>query len=146
MKKKKTVLFLCSGNSCRSQMAEGFLRREAGDRFEVLSCGLEARPVHPLTIEVMQEVGIDLVADGHRPQVAGDYLGKISVAYLIIVCDRAARNCPKTWPGALNRLIWPFDDPARAAGEREWQLAEFRRVRDEIAARIREWLQGDGVR
>lgn len=137
---KKTVLFLCSGNSCRSQMAEAFLRREAGDRFEVFSCGLEAEPIHPLTVEVMREAGIDLVAEGHRSQSVGDYLGSISVAHLIIVCDRAARDCPKIWPGALNRLVWPFDDPALAEGDEEFRRSEFLRVRDGISARISLWL------
>lgn len=69
---KKTVLFLCSGNSCRSQMAEAFLRREAGDQFEIFSCGLEAEPIHPMTIEVMEEVGIDIIGDGHTSQVVSD--------------------------------------------------------------------------
>ena len=142
---KKTVLFLCSGNSCRSQMAEAFLRREAGDRLEVFSCGLEAEPIHPMTIEVMREVGIDLVAAGHSSQVVSDYLGKISVAHLIIVCDRAARNCPKIWPGALNRIVWPFDDPASVEGDQDGKLAEFRRVRNEIETKIKQWLKSDAA-
>jgi len=126
-----------------AKMAEAFLRRQAGDQFEVFSCGLDAEPIHPMTIEVMREVGIDLVADGHRSQAVSDYLGKISVTHLIIVCDRAARDCPKIWPGALNRLSWPFDVPAWAGGGRERQLTEFRRVRDEIAARVQTWLRDE---
>lgn len=138
--RKQAVLFICGGNSCRSQMAEAFLRRHGGDQFDVHSCGLDASEIHPLTIEVMQEKGIDLIAAGHRPNHVSDYLGKLSVAHLIIVCDSAARRCPSIWPGALNRMMWPFDDPPAFEGTPEQQRDKFREVRDQIEARVLAWL------
>lgn len=137
----KRVLFLCSGNSCRSQMAEAFLRRHGGDLFEVHSCGLEATDIHPMTLEVMREVGFDLIAEGHFAKPATTYLGKLSVHYLIIVCDGAARQCPSVWPGALQRQVWPFEDPPAHPGAPEEKLQKFREVRDAIEARIVAWVQ-----
>jgi len=133
------VLVLCTGNSCRSQMAQAFLERHAGDRFPVYSAGSEPAPqVHPLTVRVMLEAGIDL--RGRRPRHLEDYLGKVPVHTLITVCDAAARSCPAVWPGIRRRLAWPFEDPATFAGTDDEKIAKFREVRDAIAARVRDWV------
>ncbi len=137
---RRTVLFLCSGNSCRSQMAEALLRNRAGDRFEVHSAGLEPTEIHPLTRRAMAEAGIDI--SDQSPTDLKEYLGRLHVHFLIIVCGAAAKACPTTWPGVTERLIWPFDDPAAAEGTDEQKLAEFIRVRDEIDAKLADWLAG----
>ncbi len=133
------VLFLCTGNSCRSQMAEGLLRHRAGDRFNVYSAGTDpAERVHPRAIQVMSEAGIDI--SGQRPKGVKEYLGRLHVRYLIIVCSEADEACPRVFPGVLNRLFWPFDDPARLTGDDDQIQAGFRRVRDQIADRVDAWL------
>ena len=131
------VLFLCTGNSARSQMAEALLREKAGDRFEAFSAGLEPTPVHPLAVGVMAEIGIDIGAQ--RSKSLMEYLGKEHFGYLITVCDHAAANCP-TFPGVANRLHWSLADPAAAEGDREAQLEVFRRVRDRLARLIDEFI------
>ena len=130
------VLFLCTHNSARSQMAEGLLRTMAGDRFEVQSAGTEKTAVHPLAIRVMAEHGIDI--SGHSSKV---YDGLIAASWdsVITVCDDANERCP-VFPGAIERLHWSFDDPSRATGDEQARLVVFRRVRDEIEARLVEWL------
>jgi arsenate reductase len=134
------TLVLCTGNSCRSQMAEAFLRKHSHGRFPVASAGTEpADQVHPLTVEVMKEVGIDL--SDSRPKHLREYLGKVPVHTIIIVCDGAAKSCPAVWPGAFQRLLWPFEDPAAFEGTPEETLAEFRRVRDLIDTKAREWVE-----
>lgn len=132
------VLFLCTGNSARSQMAEAFLRKYAGDRFEVHSAGLEPKGLNPLTVHVMEEVGIDM--SSHRSKGAEEYLGKVLFQYLITVCDDADKNCPTVWPGVNQRMHWSFEDPAAFEGSEEEKLEKFRQVRDLIEARIREWI------
>lgn len=142
MGNKFKTLFLCTGNSCRSQMAEGFLRNMAGDRFEALSAGLEPKDeIHPMAIRVMKEVGIDI--SGQRPKPGGSFLGREGIMFVIIVCEKAERTCPRIWPGLvdMNRLYWPFDDPACATGSEDEKLEVFRRVRDEIKAKLSEWLK-----
>ncbi len=134
---KTKVLFLCTGNSARSQMAEALLRKHGGERFDVFSAGLEPSGVNPLTIRVMQEQGIDM--SGHWSKSVQEYLGKVRFDYVITVCSKADKNCP-IFPGASVRLHWPFDDPAAAVGSEGERLAAFRRVRDEVEARIRAWL------
>lgn len=134
---KPRVLFLCTGNTARSQMAEAFLRREAGESFEVYSAGLEPGVIHPFTRQVMTEVGLDLA--GQYSKDARLFMGQVSFDYVITVCDQAAANCP-VFPGGGLRLHWSFEDPAAAAGPDAERLAGFRRVRDEIEARIRLWL------
>lgn len=136
MKQPIRILFLCTHNSARSQMAEGFLRALAGDRFEAASAGTEATRVHPLAIRVMDEVGIDLT--GHTSQIIDAFLGE-RWDCVITVCDSANERCP-VFPGQTIRLHWSFDDPSQATGTDKDRLATFRRVRDEIVARIREWL------
>jgi len=132
------VLFVCSHNSARSQMAEGWLRHLAGDRFEIASAGVEPGTLNPLAVDVMREVGIDIAH--HQAQGIRDYLGKWNVYCLIIVCDKAAQACPRIWPGSRVRLHWFFEDPSAATGTREEKLAVFRRVRDAIREQIESWL------
>lgn len=131
MNTKPRVLILCTGNSCRSHMAEGILREEAGDLLEVHSAGSEpAGYVHPKAIEVLREVGIDI--SGHTSKHMNEFLDR-AIETVITVCGNADQVCP-VFPGQVNRHHWPFDDPARATGSDEEVLAEFRRVRDEIRA------------
>jgi arsenate reductase len=141
MAQKRNVLFLCTHNSSRSQMAEAFLRKYAGDRFNVYSAGLEPTEIHPMTRQVMHEIGLDL--DDHYAKGVRTYLGRLLVSYLIIVCETANSRCPHTWPGLeiRKRLFWPFDDPAAAEGTEEERLQEFRRVRDQMEQRIKLWLK-----
>jgi len=132
------VLFLCTGNSARSQMAEAFLRKYGGDAFEAYSAGLEPKGLNPLTVQVMQEVGLDV--SGQKSKGVGEYLGKVLFQYLITVCDDAEKNCPSTWPGISKREHWSFEDPAAFEGADEAKLAKFREIRDQIEARIKTWL------
>jgi len=135
---KIRVLFLCSGNSCRSQMAEAFLRKHAGDRFEVYSAGLEPKEIHPFTRVVMAEVGYDL--QGHYSKTLAEFLGKLHFGYLITVCDRAEERCP-IFPGMGVRLHWPFEDPAAFVGPEYDVLRKFRQVRDQIDVRVQAWIK-----
>jgi len=132
------VLFLCTGNSARSQMAEAFLRKYAGERFEAHSAGLEPKGINPLTIKVMEESGIDL--SGHSSKGFETYLGKLLFQYLITLCDDAEKNCPTAWPGVSYRLHWSFDDPAAFQGTQAGKLAKFRQVRDQIEQKIKAWV------
>jgi arsenate reductase (thioredoxin) len=133
---KTKVLFVCTENSARSQMAEGFLRRRAGDRFEVLSAGAEPAKLNPMAEEVMKEIGIDI--PGQYAKDVGQFLGQ-SFHYIIRVCDRVREKCP-VLPGAVWYLDWSFEDPARATGSPAERVAVFRRVRDEIEGRIAEFI------
>jgi arsenate reductase len=133
---KRRVLFLCTHNSARSQMAEGFLRALAGDRFDVASAGTEATRIHPLAIRAMNEVGVDL--RGHSSKTLDRFLPE-RWDHVITVCDSANEGCP-VFPGAARRLHWSFTDPSSAQGTEEERLAVFRRARDEIRDRIRAWL------
>jgi arsenate reductase len=127
---KPLILVLCTGNSCRSHLAEGLLRSALGEDFEVASAGSNpAGYVHPLAIRAMEEVGIDL--SGHRSKHLDEFLDR-EVETVITVCGNADQACP-VFPGQLNRHHWPFDDPAHATGTEEEQFAVFRRVRNEIA-------------
>ena len=140
---KTKVLFLCTGNSARSQMAEAILRRLAGDRFEAFSAGLEPKGINPYTRQVMEEVGIDLA--GQRSKDVTEYLGKVNFGYLITVCDHAEKNCPTTFLGVSNRLHWSLEDPAAFQGSDEQTLAKFREVRDDIDKRMQAWLASQPV-
>jgi len=135
---KSRVLFLCTGNSCRSQMAEGFLRHFAGDRFDVASAGTRPAVLNPGAVDAMREVSVDIAQ--HRSKSVDEFAGQ-RFDHVITVCDRARECCP-IFPGATRLDHWPFDDPAEAAGTSEERMAVFRRVRDEIAARIRRFLDG----
>jgi arsenate reductase (thioredoxin) len=138
--RKQKVLFLCTQNSARSQMAEAFLRHHAGDRFEAHSAGCDAaEEVHPYVEEVMEEVGID--TSEQHPKGLRTYMGKVGFNYSIIVCARAERNCPKTFPGVGTRLVWIFDDPRGEDVPEEERLNKFREIRDEIEQKILDWLE-----
>ena len=135
---KQRVLFLCTGNSARSQIAEAFLRKYGGERYEAHSAGLEPKGLNPFTVKVMQEIGIDV--SGQTSKGVDTYLGKTLFQYLVTVCDDADKNCPTVWPGVGNRMHWSFQDPAAAEGTEEEKLAKFREVRDLIEVKIKEWL------
>ena len=107
---KPTVLFLCSRNSARSQIAEGILRSIAGDSLNVLSAGLEPSEIHPMTREVMAEIGIPL--DSHRSKGTHEYLGRVSIRHAVIVCEKLESQCPTIYPFAIQTHYWPFEDPA----------------------------------
>jgi arsenate reductase len=137
--KKQKVIFLCTQNSARSQMAEGFLRHYGGDAFEAYSAGTEPTgEIHPYAVEVMEEVGVDI--SNQYPKRLKTYLGKTGFNYLIIVCARAEKNCPKTFPGVHARISWLFDDPRGEEIPEEDMLESFRRVRDEIEQKILTWI------
>ncbi len=135
---KARVLFLCTANSARSQMAEALLRHHAGDRFEAHSAGLEPKEINAYTRLVLEEKGLDLSA--HSSKGVRTYLGKMLFAYLVTVCADAEEKCPTTFLGVSRRLHWAFDDPAALVGTHEEKLAEFRRVRDEIDVKIQAWV------
>ncbi len=136
---KPTVLILCTGNSCRSHLAEGILRSVAGDFLNVASAGSKpAGYVHPLAIQVMREIGIDLSA--HTSKHMNEFLTQ-PVETVITVCGNADQACP-VFPGQVNRHHWPFDDPAHAVGTDEEKLAVFRRVRDEIGQTFTAYAEG----
>lgn len=137
---KPNVLFLCTGNSCRSQMAEGLLRSLAGDSYEVHSAGTAPQGVNSGAIAAMREIGVDI--SGHRSEHVDAYLGT-GIDTVITVCDRAAAKCPD-FPERTDKAHWSFDDPSEAVGSDEERRAVFRRVREEIAAAIRSWLADHG--
>ena len=138
MSRKHTVLFLCTHNAARSQMAEGWLRHLAGDRFEVHSAGLEPAEVHPLAIEAMREAGVDISQQKAKP--VKQYIGRLTAHYLIIVCASAEQQCPRIFPGMLHRMFWPFEDPSNVEGTEAERLEAFRQTRDTIKAEIQRWL------
>jgi len=140
MSERGRVLILCTGNSARSQMAEGLLRRDGGERFEVFSAGTRPAGVRPEAVEAMREVGVDI--SGHRSKSVDEFAGQ-SFDYVITVCDNARESCP-IFPGVTERIHWGFDDPAAVGGDEATRLAAFRRVRDEIASRLRAWLSEEG--
>ncbi|MEK7774792.1 MAG: arsenate reductase ArsC [Candidatus Zixiibacteriota bacterium] len=129
------ILILCTGNSCRSQMAEGFVRHFLKGNGEVASAGLEPKGVHPLAIRVMGEIGIDI--SHHNSRHLSEYTGR-QFDYVITVCDNAAERCP-VFSGNAQRLHWPFEDPAAIKGS-EWEILEaFRRIRDQIGEKVKAW-------
>jgi len=138
MTNKPKVLFLCTGNSARSQMAEALLTRNASEKFDCFSAGLEPKAVHPMTIQVLKEIGIDW--SKARSKTLNEYLGKVHFGYMITVCSRAEEKCP-VFPGMGQRLHWPFDDPAAVEGDPEAQLTAFRIIRDQIEMKIKSWLE-----
>ena len=133
MGQKKRVLILCTGNSARSQMAEGLLRHDSGDRFEVESAGTKPSRVRLEAIQVMREIGIDI--SGHRSKSVDEFAGE-TFDYVLTVCDHAKESCP-IYPGHSNRLHRNFQDPAAVEGSEEQRLAAFRKVRDEIRMYLR---------
>jgi arsenate reductase len=133
MPQKKSILILCTGNSARSQMAEGLLRHDAGDRFEVFSAGTHPTRVRPEAIAVMQELGIDI--SGHRSKSVDEFAGR-QFDYVLTVCDHARDNCP-IFPGNTAAIHHSFDDPAALEGSEEQRLEAFRRVRDQLRQYLR---------
>ncbi len=129
------VLVLCTGNSARSQMAEGLLRRQGGTRYQVFSAGTNPSVVNPLAIEAMHELGIDI--SSHRSKSVDEFIND-RFDLVITVCDNANQNCP-VFPGQATRIHWSFDDPAAATGTVSERLSVFRQIRDEIAGRIAEF-------
>jgi arsenate reductase len=130
------VIFVCTGNSARSQMAEALLRRDGGDRFEVVSGGVSPRPVHPMAIKAMAKVGIDISEAKSKP--VGMFLGQ-RFDYVITVCDRARATCP-VFPGGSETLHWGVEDPAEATGTEEQRQAAFDQALRELAMRIHTFL------
>jgi arsenate reductase (thioredoxin) len=137
MTDKEKVLILCTGNSARSQMAEGLLRHIASDNFVVESAGTIASFVRPQAITVMNEIGIDI--SSHRSKSVDEFLNQ-HFDYIITVCDNANQTCP-VFPGNATRIHWSFEDPAEAAGSEEDQLEVFRRVRDNIKERLLDFVR-----
>jgi len=133
MFRKQRVLILCTGNSARSQMAEGLLRHEAGDRFEVFSAGISPSYVRSEAINAMRELGIDI--SGQRSKSVEEFTGQ-EFDYVITVCDNANEHCP-VFPGTTQRIHWSFEDPAATVGDEATRLAVFRRVRDDIRVKLK---------
>jgi arsenate reductase (thioredoxin) len=139
MTEKKRVLIVCTGNSARSQMAEGLLRHEGNDHFEVFSAGTKPTQVRPEAVEAMNEIGIDI--SGQRSKSVDEFVGK-PLDFVITVCDSANQTCP-VFPGNAKRLHWPFEDPAAVEGSEETRRAAFQRIRDQIHGRIMLFLDGN---
>jgi arsenate reductase len=135
---KTKVLFLCTGNSARSQMAEALLRKHANDRFEVYSAGLEPKGVNPYTTKVLEEIGVDPSPLYSKPLTT--FMGNVHFGYLITVCGHAEKNCP-IFPGMGKRIHWPLEDPAAFQGSQAETLEKFREIRDQIDQYIKEWLE-----
>lgn len=135
-KKSYNVLILCTGNSARSQMAEGLLRHDGGDRYQVFSAGTHPGRVNPLAIQAMQEIGIDI--SDHRSKSVDEFISR-EFDYVITVCDNARESCP-VFPGKTRTIHWSFEDPAAAQGDEAKRLAVFRRIRDEIRERLRGFI------
>ncbi|MGA2077371.1 MAG: arsenate reductase ArsC [Terriglobia bacterium] len=133
------VLILCTGNSARSQMAEGLLRHDAGDACEVSSAGTKPTHVRPEAIAVMREVGIDI--SGHRSKSVDEFEGQ-NFDYVITVCDNAKQSCP-VFPAKTKRIHWSIEDPAAVQGSEDERLTAFRRARDELRARLQAFAQGE---
>jgi len=136
MKEKRRVLILCTGNSARSQMAEGLLRDMTGAQFDVFSAGVAPTTVRPEAIEALAEVGIDI--SNHRSKSVDEF-GAQEFDYVITVCDSANEQCP-VFPGDTKRIHWSFADPAAVEGDHESRLASFRKIRDQIAERLRKFV------
>ncbi len=137
MNKNKRVLILCTGNSARSQMAEGLLRHFGGGKFEVESAGVASSFVRPLAIKAMQEIGIDI--SNHHSKSVNEFREQ-AFDYVITVCDNAKETCP-FFPANSKLIHWSFDDPAKATGSEEEQLTVFRKVRDEIGEKLQEFIR-----
>jgi arsenate reductase len=133
------VLFLCTGNSARSQMAEAFVRKYSLGQLEPFSAGLEPKALNPLMVQVMEEIGINMT--GYRSKGIEEYLGKEHFNYLVTVCHDAEQNCPRVWPGVNQRLHWSFEDPAKFEGNEQEKLEKFRQIRDQIQEKVISWIK-----
>jgi len=135
---KPKVLFLCTGNSARSQMAEAYLRHLAGDQYDVYSAGIEPKGINLYTVRVMDEVGVSL--DGQYSKDVDEYVGRVNFDTLITVCGHADESCPRALLDVSQRIHWDLEDPAAMMGNEEETAAKFRQVRDQIEQHIQEWI------
>lgn len=136
---KQNILFLCTGNSARSQMAEGLMRQYSGERFEVYSAGLEPKGINPYAIKAMDEIGIDI--RGQRSKGLKEYMGRMFFHYLITLCGHADTNCPQAlWAQGGVKMHWPFEDPAAVEGTNEAKLAAFRETRNLLEVKLKSWM------
>lgn len=141
---KPKFLFLCTGNSARSQMGEAFLRAYAGEHFDVFSAGLEPKgEILPIIQTVMSEVGLSL--ENQHSKSVNEYLGKMTFAYTVTVCGGAEEKCPRVFLSMGKHLFWPFEDPAALTGTQEEILAGARTIRDQMDQKIRDWLVEQGI-
>lgn len=137
---KPKVIFICTGNSARSQMAEGLLRHHAGEQYDVYSAGLEPKGVNPFAIQAMDEIGLDIRDQWSKS--LKDYMGRMFFRYVITVCGHADAACPQPlWAQGGTKLHWPFDDPAAVDGTDAEKLAKFCEVRDQLDRHITAWLR-----
>jgi arsenate reductase len=137
--KKATVMFFCTTNASRSAMAEGLMLKFAGSSFDVYSAGLNPKGVNDYVKKVMAEMDIDM--SNWEPHQAADFLGEDIYSYAITLCDRSEPDCPTVFPGVINALYWPVENPETFVGTPEQTLAKYREVRDELADKIKVWLQ-----
>lgn len=141
---KPKFLFLCTGNSARSQMGEAFLRAYAGEHFDVYSAGLEPKgEILPAVRQVMTEIGLNM--EGQYSKSVNEYLGRFNFAYTVTVCGGAEEKCPRVFLSMGKHMFWPFDDPAALTGSEEKILAQTRQIRDAMAEKIRTWLLEQGI-
>lgn len=141
---KPKFLFLCTGNSARSQMGEAFLRAYAGEHFDVYSAGLEPKgEILPVVRRVMAEIGLNM--EGQYSKSVNEYLGKFNFAYTVTVCGGAEEKCPRIFLSMGKHMFWPFDDPAALSGSEEEILAQTRQIRNAMAEKIRSWLLEQGI-
>ncbi|MBN1962995.1 MAG: arsenate reductase ArsC [Anaerolineae bacterium] len=138
MTNRQKILFLCTGNSARSQIAEAFVRHYGGDRFEAHSAGLEPKGINPYTIRVMEEIGISM--DEQTSKSIKQYMGWGFIDYIVTVCAHAEANCPTTAFNFGTKYHWPVEDPAAFTGSEAETLAKFREVREQIKMQIKAWL------
>lgn len=141
---KPKFLFLCTGNSARSQMGEAFLRAYAGEHFDVFSAGLEPKgEILPVVRQVMSEIGLGM--EGQHSKSVNEYLGKVTFAYTVTVCGGAEEKCPRVFLSMGKHLFWPFEDPAAVTGPEEEALPKVREIRDQISDKIKTWLLEQGI-
>lgn len=141
---KPKFLFLCTGNSARSQMGEAFLRAFANDHFDVFSAGLEPKgEIHPVVRTVMNEIGLPM--EGQHSKSVNEYLGKVTFAYTVTVCGGAEEKCPRVFLSMGKHMFWPFEDPATIEGTPDEILAKVRAIRDQMAEKIQSWLSEQGL-
>lgn len=140
--KTPSILFLCAHNAARSQMAEALLRKHAGERFHVVSAGLTPTSIHPMTLRVLDEIGVD--TSKHAAKGLEGILGTMRFRDAIVLCAQTQNDCPRIYPFAFQTKYWPFEDPAACEGTEDEKLEKFRAVRDQIEARILGWLKSEG--
>lgn len=141
---KPKFLFLCTGNSARSQMGEAFLRAYAGEHFEAFSAGTDPKDdILPVVRQVMAEIGLDM--QGQYAKSVNEYLGKVNFAYTVTVCGQAEEQCPRIFLNMGKHMFWPFEDPAAAQGTQEEILEQVRLIRNQMSDKIRAWLSEQGI-